>query len=217
MIRQILFTYVQNDGTKHNIGTLSKNKNGLINSPNINYDSGDGTTVKVSTKSDVPSEKNISGTALASIIGASADSGQEIYMTRASNSDGTSPGDSQSHINGKNIDIRFAGKNGSREPINYRNNNKSEFDKIDTKASTTMNASLKKFGYKNIKASTLKVSTTTVGKDGKPTTTTTSHSVPGTKHLSNHYDHQHLQGYHPSIRTHRTALNIKQRPLNLNY
>ena len=58
---------------------------------------------------------------------------------------------------------------------------------------------------------------TTTNKDGSSTTKTTSHSVPGTKHLKNHYDHQHLQGYNPSIRTHRAPLNIKQRPLNLNY
>ena len=209
------FTYVQNDGTKHDVGTFSKNENGLIQVPTVDYKSGD-TSVKISTKAGNEDRQFVSGKALASVIGASADSGEEIAIVSASKSDGASPAPSKSHTDGKNMDIRFAGKNGSRDAINYEGS-KSNFDKIDTKASATMNASLKKFGYKDIKASRLKVSTTTTNKDGSFTTKTTSHSVPGTKHLKNHYDHQHLQGYNPSIRTHRAPLNIKQRPLNLNY
>ncbi|BFP43259.1 hypothetical protein FGF1_41040 [Flavobacteriaceae bacterium GF1] len=113
------FIFHNSNGNQHDIATLEKNENGLINAPNIDYDSGDGTSVSVSSKPGNESEINISGTALASVIGASADSGEEIYITRASNADGSSPGSNKTHKGGKNIDIRFAGQNGSRERLDF--------------------------------------------------------------------------------------------------
>ena len=46
-------------------------------------------------------------------------------------------------------------------------------------------------------------SITTAGKDGKPITTTSSYSVPGTSNISNHFDHEHLENYRPNIRTYK--------------
>ena len=195
------FTYVDEGGASHNIGTYDKNDSGLIQTPTIGYESGN-TMVSISTKEGNEDRQFISGTSLSSLIGASADSGEEISVVSVSNSDGTSPSPSTSHKNGKNLDIRYAGKNGSRSAINYKDS-KTNFDKIDPKSSGSMNASLKKFGYKDIRSSTLTVSNTTTGKNGKSTTTSTSYSVPGTKNLKNHYDHEHLQGYRPTLKNSR--------------
>jgi RHS repeat-associated protein len=188
------FTYVQNDGTKHDLGTYAKNDSGLIQTPSIDYDSGD-VSVTVNTKEGNEGRQYISGTALASVIGASADSGEEIFIVSVSESDGKSPAPSTSHTDGKNMDIRFAGLNGSRSAINYEGS-KTEFDKIDQAASSSMNASLNKFGYKDIRASTLTVNSSENG-----TSTSVNYSVPGTRHLKNHYDHEHLQGYRPNVVT----------------
>ncbi len=210
------FTYVDEGGTSHEIGTYDKNDSGLIKLEDINYSMGD-TEVKVSTKPGNGYRSYVSGSAMASLIGASADSGEEIYVVSASKSDGSSPPPSVSHKNGKNLDIRYAGKDGSRDAINYKNS-KTNFDKIDQSASSTMNASLKKFGWKDIKSSKLTVTntTTTTGADGKEVTNTTSntYSVSGTKHLKNHYDHEHLQGYKPNVttRTLQTPINLQSLP-----
>ena len=96
---------------------------------NVNYD-GDGTSVNITAKPGNDDELFVSGSAMASLIGASADSGEEIYVTRASESDGDSPPDSESHIDGKNLDIRYAQNNGSREPLDYKNN-LDNFNQID--------------------------------------------------------------------------------------
>jgi RHS repeat-associated protein len=191
------FTYEDSDGNSHKIGTYTKNSSDLIQLSDIDYSKGD-TNVTVTGKPGNSKRLFVSGKSMASLIGASADSGQEICVVSASESDGKSPSPSKSHKNGKNLDIRYAGKDGSRSSINYKGSKKN-FDKIDTKASTSMNASLKKFGYKDIKSSKLDV--TTKGKDGK--SVTNSYSVPGTKHLKNHYDHQHLQGYSPNVKATR--------------
>ncbi len=210
------FTYVDEGGTSHEIGTYDKNDSGLIKLEDINYSMGD-TEVKVSTKPGNGYRSYVSGSAMASLIGASADSGEEIYVVSASKSDGSSPPPSVSHKNGKNLDIRYAGKDGSRDAINYKNS-KTNFDKIDQSASSTMNASLKKFGWKDIKSSKLTVTNTTTitGADGKEVTNTTSntYSVSGTKHLKNHYDHEHLQGYKPNVttRTLQTPINLQSLP-----
>jgi hypothetical protein len=114
-----------------------------------------------------------------------------------SESDGSSPSPSTSHKDGKNMDLRYAGKNGARDAIDYKDS-KANFDKIDQTASASMNAGLKKFGWKDIRSSTLTISNTaTVG--GKEVTTSTSYSVSGTTHLKNHYNHQHIQGYRPGV------------------
>ncbi len=195
------------NGNKNNIGTFDKNENGLINSPNIDYDNGNGTSVKVSSKPGNESEINISGTALASVIGASADSGESVLITRASNADGSSPGDSKTHKNGKNIDIRFAGKNGSRSPLNFATK-PDDFNKIDLNASSSLNASLKKFGYKDIRAS-MKITTHKTETTGvRSVRSQSSQSIPGTRHLSRHSDHQHLQGYRPNVTVRNKAVPI---------
>ena len=190
------FTYEDSKGGSHKIGTYKKNSSDLIQLSDIDY-SKDGTNVSLTGKPGNSKRLFVSGKAMASLIGASADSGQEIYVVSASESDGKSPSPSKSHKDGKNLDIRYAGKDGSRDAINYKNSKKN-FDKIDTKASSTMNASLKKFGYKDIKSSDLSI--TTKGKNGKNDTKT--YSVSGTSNLKNHYDHEHLQGYRPTIKKH---------------
>lgn len=192
------FTYVDSDGTEHNIGTYAKNENNLIQLGDVNYSSGD-VSVNITAKPGNASELNVSGSGMASLIGASANSGEELYVTRASNSDGTSPGDSESHVNGNNLDIRFAQNNGSRSSLNY-NGNLSNFNKIDQTASASMNAGLKKFGWKSIKASTLTITNTSII-NGVSTPSSSSYSISGTSNLTNHYDHQHLQGYNPTIQT----------------
>uniref|UniRef100_UPI003D655F49 RHS repeat domain-containing protein n=1 Tax=Tenacibaculum halocynthiae TaxID=1254437 RepID=UPI003D655F49 len=205
------FTYHDSNGGTHNIGTFEKNSKGLINLSNINYNSSDGnTSVKVTGKAASKKKGSlyISGVALSSVIGASAESGEEVYITRASNADGSSPGDSKTHVNGKNIDLRFVGKNGSRSPLNYKNS-LTNFNKIDATGSKKLNRGLRRFGYKSIKASTLNITTTqttiTPRLDKRQSTVLSSrnYSIPGTSHLKNHYDHQHLQGYRPRVTTRR--------------
>ncbi|MBQ0738620.1 RHS repeat domain-containing protein [Aquimarina celericrescens] len=209
------FTYVDEGGTSHEIGTYDKNENGLIQLEDINYSMGD-TEVKVTTKPGNGYRLYVSGKSLSSLIGASADSGEEIYVVSASKSDGSSPPPSTSHKNGKNIDIRYAGNNGSRDAIDYEDS-KTNFDKIDQTASASMNAGLKKFGWKDIKSSKLTVTnTTTTGADGKEVTETTSttYKVSGTKHLKNHYNHEHLQGYKPNVTTRnlQTPISLQSLP-----
>jgi len=198
------FIFHDSNGNQHNVATLEKNENGLINSPNINFDSGDGTSVNISSKPENESEINISGTALAAVVGASADSGEEIFITRASNADGSSPGDSTSHIDGNNIDVRFAGQNGGRNPIDFETS-VSSFNQIDQDASARMNASLKKFGYKSINASNLSVPMSS-GDSGNPTVVTGT--VMGTRHLGNHFDHQHLQRFRPNVTIRNKAVPV---------
>ncbi|EGV42115.1 hypothetical protein BZARG_367 [Bizionia argentinensis JUB59] len=201
------FTFVDSGGTNHNVGTFAKNDNGLIQTPNISYASGD-TSVKISAKAGNESRLNISGEALASMIGASADSGQEISVVSVSNSDGSSPSPSTSHVNGKNADIRYAGNNGTRNPIDYEDS-KANFDKIDQTASSSMNASLKKFGYKDIRSSTLIAPTKEIPMvDGTKRVNNKSYNVSGTKHLKSHYNHQHLQGYRPNVTTRDLAVPV---------
>lgn len=193
------FTYVDEDGNETCIGTYDKNDSGLIQLGDI--DDSDGSGAKISTKEGNDNRLYISGNALASILGASADSGEEIFVNSVSESDGASPSPSTSHKDGKNMDIRYAGNNGARDAIDYEGS-KADFDKIDQTASSSMNTALNKFGYKDIRSSTLNVTSTVDGKE-----VTTSYSVSGTTHLKNHYDHQHLQGYNPSITT-RPKLNL---------
>lgn len=200
------FIYHDSSGNQHNVATLEKNENGLINAPNISF-SGDGVNVNISSKSGNDSEIYISGESLAAVVGASADSNQEVFITRASNSDGSSPGDSRSHVDGKNIDIRFAGNDGSRSPLNFEVR-PDDFGKIDLSASSNLNSSLSKFGYKDIRAS-MSITTHKTTTNGLRTTRSqSSRSIPGTKHLSNHSDHQHLQGFRPNIarRTKQTSV-----------
>ena len=187
------FTLVDDSGKKQEIGTFDKNEKGLINAPNI-----DNNGVKVTSKPGNDEEINIAGTTLASVIGASSDSGEEMYITRASNKDGSSPGDSETHTDGKNIDIRFAQKDGKRTPLNF-NNSKNRFDKIDTKAFASMNASLNKFGFKNIRASQLELSNTCLDDCGNTVTRTSSYSIPGTTDIKDHFDHEHLEKYYPNV------------------
>ena len=196
------FTYIDEDGNKHDVGTYAKNDKGLIQLENI--DDSDGSGAKVSTKAGNEDRQYVSGSAMASLIGASADSGQEIFVVSASKADGTSPSPSTSHVNGINMDIRYAQIGGARNNLDYTGS-LTEFNKIDQTASASMNASLKKFGYTDIRSSTLSISNTSnVG--GKATTTTTNYSVSGTTHLKNHFNHQHLQGYNPTIQN-RSYLN----------
>ena len=196
------YVYIDGDGNQHTIGTYTKNDNGYIQLSDINYDN-NGVAVQVTAKPGNESEMYVSGNAMASLIGASADSGEEIYVTRVSNSDGSSPGSSQSHIGGNNFDSRYAQNNGSRAALNYEGS-LTEFNKIDQTASASMNAGLDKFGWKDIKSSTLSISNTTTV-NGVETTTTTDYNVSGTNHLSNHYNHQHIQGYSPNISTRTRA------------
>ncbi|MBG0780798.1 MAG: RHS repeat-associated core domain-containing protein [Bacteroidales bacterium] len=194
------YTYVDEDGARHEVGTYDKNDKGLIQLGNI--DDSDGSGAKISVKPGNSDRMYASGDAVASLIGASADSGEEIYVISISNSDGSSPSPSVSHKDGKNLDTRYAGKNGSRDAINYKDS-KTNFDKIDQTASASMNAGMKKFGWKDIRSSTLTISNTkTVG--GKEVSTSTNYSVSGTTHLKNHYNHQHIQGYRPNV-VNRTA------------
>ncbi len=189
------YTYIKEDGTRHVVGTYDKNDKGLVQLGNIDDSNGSGANISV--KSGNGDRMYASGDAVASLIGASADSGQEMYVISISESDGSSPSPSTSHKDGKNMDLRYAGKNGSRDDIDYKDS-KANFDKIDQTASASMNAGLKKFGWKDIRSSTLTISnTTTVG--GKEVTTSTSYSVSGTTHLKNHYNHQHIQGYRPGV------------------
>jgi len=142
------------------------------------------------------------------MIGASADSGEEIYVVSVSNAVASSPYPSKSHVNGKNADIRYAGENGARKPIDYENS-KSNFDKIDQTASSSMNASLKKFGYKDIRSSTLIAPIKEIPMaDGTTRVSNKSFSVSGTKHLKNHYNHEHLQGYRPNVTTRDLAVPV---------
>jgi len=189
------YTYIKEDGTKHVVGTYNKNDNGLVQLGNIDDSNGSGANISV--KSGNSDRMYASGDAVASLIGASANSGQEISVISISKSDGSSPSPSTSHKDGKNMDTRYAGKNGSRDAIDYKDS-KANFDKIDQTASASMNAGLKKFGWKDIRSSTLTISNTaTVG--GKEVTTSTNYSISGTTHLKNHYNHQHIQGYRPNV------------------
>ncbi|MDH5398073.1 MAG: RHS repeat-associated core domain-containing protein [Cyclobacteriaceae bacterium] len=196
------FIYIDKDGERHTVGTYDKNDKGLVNLTNIDNRDGSGAQITVKARSRANGETYISGEALAALIGASASSGEEIYVNRASNADGSSPGDSETHKNGNNLDIKFAGYNGSRRGLNYEWD-QSDFYKIDQDASASMNAALNKFGWKGIRASNF---VRTIEQDGyweavvgiKPVSYTLS--VSGTRHLKNHYDHEHLESFHPTIK-----------------
>jgi RHS repeat-associated protein len=192
------YVYIDGDGNRHTIGTYNKNDDGLIQLPDVSYDS-DGVAVNITGKEGNENKQYVSGNAMASLIGASADSGEEIFVVAASESDGTSPSPSTSHVDGKNMDIRYAGNDGARDAIDYEGS-LTEFNKIDQTASANMNAGLKKFGWKDIRSSTLTVTNTSTV-EGKQVSTSTNYSVSGTTHLADHYDHQHLQGYNPRVQT----------------
>ncbi|BFP43260.1 hypothetical protein FGF1_41050 [Flavobacteriaceae bacterium GF1] len=68
-----------------------------------------------------------------------------------------------------------------------------------------MNASLRKFGYKSIKASNLSIPLSG-GDFNNPTFATGK--IMGTSHLKKHYNHQHLQGYNPNVTTRNKAVPV---------
>ncbi|MDH5382506.1 MAG: RHS repeat-associated core domain-containing protein, partial [Cyclobacteriaceae bacterium] len=219
------YTYIDKAGTSHDVGTYYKNEKGLIQLPTINDTEGSG--AKITPKPTKDNELFISGNALAGLIGASAYSGEEMYVNGVSYANGGSPPPSITHIDGDVFDLRFTGKNGSRGGLNYKKH-PSDFYKIDMDASKRMNAGLRHFGWSTILASTyMKIEKQFMLVQGnydpkyseyyfQLTDVKVPVNITGTTHWRDHYDHEHVMTFRPKIKE-RPALKplTKVKPIGI--
>jgi len=168
------FKYQGSDGTVTDLGTFSKNGNGLIGLPSSHNQGGAQFTYTGST-----GENYISGEAMAGLLGALKSTGiTDLRLNHWSNSDGTSPSPSSSHKDGTVGDLRPLRKDKSGSPVLVSN---SQFDK--TRNSTLITA-FKKFGWTSVLSE----------KSG-------GYITPGTTHYnkSRHNNHFHIQKYKPKL------------------
>jgi hypothetical protein len=108
------YTYETEDGSILNLGTFESNENGLIklNDYSFNHEDIDiGFKVKTPSKSYV--DPNVLGTLLGALI---QNNINDLTITGASTSTGTSPWPSKSHVKGLALDLRYLriDKSGSR-------------------------------------------------------------------------------------------------------
>ena len=106
----------------------------------------------------------------------------DIVCNGFSMSDG-SPGDSASHLNGKNGDIRYLRKDKSGKKLDLSLTP----DELDVIRQVAWNEALYKFGWKSFLGWPYK-------HEGK------ARNLPHTKKWPNHHHHLHLQGYLPNLK-----------------
>jgi hypothetical protein len=94
--------------------------------------------------------------------------------------------------------MRYVLSNGERSSIDYQEN-PLDYDRIDQSRSATLNSALRKFGYRDIRTSQGTVSNGASSSMSNGAPIRVPHQLQGTRHLDDHYDHIHSQGYRPSV------------------
>lgn len=183
------FTYTDNNGKSHNLGTFSKNENGLIRLPeNYSYSDGEvqiGFNVKAETFE--AGNSYVRGDAMASFLGALSDNNiTDVTVTNASNSKGGSPDPSASHVNGVSLDLRYLRTDKSGASVNIWENS------VDFHRQNNLNVSLSKFGFTKL----LSEHTSSAKENGSGGSL--NHYLWGTTHYSKgktrHHHHLHVGG-----------------------
>lgn len=178
------FYYVDNERQITEIGTFEKNENGLINLPGSYSINENGVSFAFSVKAGERNKSFINPEAFAAVIGAFAETGYtDFTITQFSNSDGSSPSPSISHVNGVNGDFRYLRSDRSGNAVTVFDN------QFDVTRNANFTNALAKFGYTDLKSYHI------------PTPLRNAVTLPNTSHLRGHHNHLHLQGFRPKINT----------------
>jgi len=190
------YYYVDDVTGQHDLGTFAKNENGLVGIDEFSYTNGD-KSAGFEVKDGNQDESYMSGDALGALLGALFQSGvSDLVITRVSDSEGKSPGDSESHKEGNVFDSRFLRNDGSNEGLDLR----TDFNKVDMSRTSSFNKSLNTFGWKDLRAT---VNIVNQNDDISGVKMTVTNRVMGTQNLKFHNDHQHNQGFKPKVIRHK--------------
>jgi RHS repeat-associated protein len=182
---------VDKDGKETFVGSFRYNSKGLIKLPSsFKAKNGSGREFGFRVKEGNESRSYISGDAMASLLGALAETGtSDVTINGFSMEDGSSPSPSTSHTNGKNGDLRYlrTDRTGDRTLLGQ--------EYFDDDRQNTLNDALFKFGWKDM----ISENYTPYGGGGKillnHTSSAKARSIP-----TDHTNHLHLQGYAPNKR-----------------
>ncbi|MFA8301436.1 MAG: hypothetical protein ACEPOV_14815 [Hyphomicrobiales bacterium] len=222
------FTYYDKDGNIHDLGVFNKNENGYIQLPkNYSYNKGK-LSIGFQTKGGASrSEMYINPAVLGSIFGALGENNtSDLFITRASNSDGSSPGSSSSHIGGNALDIRYLRGDGLNGRVQFPSSS------ISIERNGSLIKSLRKFGFSKFLSEHYSFDkniwiNSTYPFRSKEITSKIEHKIEGTTHYrrgrTRHHHHLHIGGkwggkiqYNsPIIRDYRNIQPIPFLPVDL--
>ena len=176
--------YLTNGTSTSFVGSFQQNENGLVPlSGNVAFNNTSGKACGFSVKEGNESRSYISPNALASLIGAVGSLGYtDVAVIGFSLCNGASPSPSISHKNGNVGDLRYLRADGVSAPTLVKGNN------FDFRRNEAMTAALSKFGWKDMISERV---------GGYLLPHTSAASERGIR--TNHSNHLHIQGYHPSI------------------
>ena len=178
--------FVENkQGETELVGQYDKNEKGLIQLPsNVNFNSTDpNSSFSISTKPGQEPKSYLSGNSIAALFGAASQANiSDLTITRGSHPDGSSPGNSTSHVNGINFDLRYLRTDKSGGPLDISKNP----SLLDQSRQNSFNDALNKFGYKDL-----------IG--FKYNSGGQTKLLNHTRQLKNHHHHLHLQGFKPKL------------------
>ena len=176
--------YLTNGTSTSFVGSFQQNENGLVPlSGNVAFNNTSGKACGFSVKEGNESRSYISPNALASLIGAVGSLDYtDVAVIGFSLCNGASPSPSISHKNGNVGDLRYLRADGVSAPTLVKGNN------FDFRRNEAMTAALSKFGWKDMISERV---------GGYLLPHTSAASERGIR--TNHSNHLHIQGYHPSI------------------
>lgn len=178
--------FVENkQGETELVGQYDKNENGLIQLPSkVDFNSSDpNSSFSVGIKPGQESRSYLSGKSIAALFGAASQANiSDLTITRGSHPDGRSPGNSTSHVNGINFDLRYLRTDKSGGPLDISRTP----NLLDESRQNSFNDALYKFGYKDL-----------IG--FKYNSGGQTKLLNHTRQLSNHHHHLHLQGFKPKL------------------
>ncbi len=184
------FTYHDKNGNSHSLGTFEKNESGYIKLQSEYYHESGDLKLGYTVKSGNEDKSYVSGEALASLFGALADNNtSDLTIISASNSDGTSPAPSKSHVQGTGLDLRYLRDDKSGNAVNIWNSD------IDFSRQNQFNKSLDKFGWTKMLS---EHTSRTIGPFRDHYYRDNTHKLWGTtdyaKPGARHYHHLHVGG-----------------------
>jgi hypothetical protein len=176
--------YLTNGTSTSFVGSFQQNENGLVPlSGNVAFNNTSGKACGFSVKEGNESRSYISPNALASLIGAVGSLGYtDVAVIGFSLCNGASPSPSISHKNGNVGDLRYLRADGVSAPTLVKGSN------FDFRRNEAMTAALSKFGWTDMISERV---------GGYLLPHTSAASERGIR--TNHSNHLHIQGYHPSI------------------
>ena len=168
------------------IGQFDKNEHGLIQLEDFSFTNYDfGTSFSFNVKDGNESRSYIRGDALAALFGAMASTDfHDVTIIGVSNSDGSSPPPSVSHVDGKNMDFRYLRNDESGGRVLLGSSN------LDIERQNKFNDALYDFGWKDL-----------LSEKFTPSGQTNSMLLNHTRHYSKsrHHNHLHTQGFSPYL------------------